>query len=181
MVGHMHQILQVLLLSLMADRITVGLQIRKGAQGAGYLNLVFVDTPAGDINPDLGGKVFGKQDRLSACYGNGAFESINQLTHVAGPGVGTEHLEELGRKFFSCKAIVAAYLVSMVLCQQGDVLRSLLQAGEIDHKGAESEQEISPERALLYHLVQVAVGGSHQPEVAGVLPAAAQGAIAVFL
>ena len=49
--------------------------------------------------------------------------------------------------------------------QEGDVLATFTQAREIEPYDVDSIVQIFPEATILYHLIQVAVGGGHHPDV----------------
>src|SRR6185295_14095812 len=111
---------------------------------------------------DLVGQVFGPDDAALVQY-QGAFHDVLELAHVARPVVLHQQLDRL-----LVDALVAAsrrVTPHEVVDQQGNVVAAQPQRRQLDRDDIEAIEQVGAETALGDLLLEVGVGGRHQPAV----------------
>src|SRR5918912_1938587 len=137
-----------------AARHVYGGGVRAGGRAEGALRVA-----------DFGGQTLAR-DLFAGGDDDGALDDVLKLAHVAGPGVGFEQGEHVGRDLLGdAAAILLVVLADEVLRQGEDVLAPLAQGGQLNRHDGQAVVEVFAERALAHGLFQIDVGGGDDAHV----------------
>ncbi len=123
------------------------------------------DLPVRTVVPQTlqGRQVTRFDDAGTAGEDEGPLHHVAQLTHIAGPVVGQQGPQRLGREHRHRP--VAGTPPGEMGDQRGNVLAPLAQGRHGDLEGADAVVEIRAELAFAHHARQIPVGGEHHPHV----------------
>src|SRR6476646_3817277 len=108
-------------------------------------------------------KVSGLQHR-SRAHGDGAFQTVFQLTDVAGPIIDLKQLHRLRTDRVLDLSALARALKEM-LSQRTNVFFALTQRRQTETNHIEAEEQIASERSLLHGHLQVPTGRGDNPNI----------------
>src|ERR1019366_3838915 len=104
---------------------------------------------------------------------NRALDEVLELAHVAGPGIGLEEPQRLGRDPLLFDALFLGYLLQEVAHEVRDVVAAFAEGRKQDGDDVYAVVEILAERPVSHFLLQVLVRGADDPDVDRLLRVAA--------
>ncbi len=113
---------------------------------------------------DGGGHVF-KGDGGAVAEEHGALDDVDQLAHIARPGVRAQGVHCLLGDAVNLAADAGAEVVDVAFHQHRDVLAAVPQRRDLERHNAQAVKQILAEVLRLHLFFQVAVGGGHHPHV----------------
>ena len=96
---------------------------------------------------------------------HGALNHVLELPDVAGPLPSAQGVEDVRRNRRNGAAEAVCVARHEVSSQRGDILRPFAKRRQADRKHAEPVVQVAPERPLVDHRVEVAVGGGNDADV----------------
>ena len=119
-------------------------------------------------------------DEGSAGEGAGAFQTVFQLTNVAGPVISQHNFDRfVAENFFLSRS--ARGTLHEVGDEKRDILATLAQRWDAQAENIKAEIQVAPESASGDSLLQVAVGGGQNTNVDGNAARASDGTDFFFL
>jgi hypothetical protein len=125
---------------------------------------VFGLSVAGILGPEAWRQVFGFDEPVSAEHER-VFDSVFEFADIARKPVLHEYGESFIRDSGDLSFLEAVEAGDEMVHEQGDILASLRESGQLDGDHVDAVEEILPETAFQHQFPERAVGGRHDPHI----------------